>query len=602
MPSIRYRDAKGQAHSVPLFKRVTSVGSSEECDISLPGDPGVTSAHLQILFDGSKFSVTVLDRAATLSVNGKRRSKADLEHGDQLQVGNTELSFRLFDDSEDDAEQERARAALQAYDSLYAFSRRLMGEYRLSELLRELMDAVIEVSSAQKGFLLLAGEDGPQVKVARSAEGEDIENAEDMLSDSIVQRVLNERQPLIISDALNDSEFNASLSILSLKLCSVMCVPLLDRGTLIGLIYVGHDNVVNLFDDANLETLTVFSAQASLIVQNALLVDALRADNALLRDELEGLRFGDILGASEGMKEVFRRVSKVAATDISVLITGETGTGKELIAREIHRRGPRAKGPFITVNCGAIPENLLESELFGHVRGAFTGAYRDKKGRFHEAVGGTLFLDEIGELPLNLQVKLLRALQEKSVTRVGANRPEPVDVRILTATNRHLEAEIAESRFREDLYYRLNVVTLHLPPLRERGDDVLLIARYLLDRYNREFDRKVKGFNTNAAIALRKYHWPGNIRQLENKLKKAVVMSEKSLLGPEDLDLTPEFLQPVMPLADAKEEFQRRYINEVLERNGGNRTKTAKDLGVDPRTIFRHLEREQERPGDQRKP
>ena len=210
-------------------------------------------------------------------------------------------------------------------------------------------------------------------------------------------------------------------------------------------------------------------------------------------------------------------------------------------------------------------------------------------------MGGTLFLDEIGEMPLNLQVKLLRALQEKGVIRVGSNRPEPVDIRVLAATNRELETEIREGRFREDLYYRLNVVTLRLPPLRERGEDIQLIARWLLDRYNQEFGRKVKGFNADAVIAIQKYPWPGNIRQLENKIKKAVVLSEKALLGPEDLDLQPEFLKPIMPLAEAKEEFQRRYINEVLERNAGNRTKTAHDLGVDPRTIFRHLEKEQVR-------
>jgi len=592
MPSIRFRDGTGKVHTAPIYKRITSLGSSDDCDVVISGDDKILGSHAQILFDGTKFTLTALERRASLQVNGKRRSKQVLSHQDEILVGRSKLIFLFYDEDANQDDQQRVRETLEAYQRLHAFAERLMGRYKIPEMLRELMDAVIEVTGAQKGFLLLTGSDGPRVTVARSADGRDIEDAKEMVSDSIVQRVLKDRRPLVIADALNDSEFNASLSILSLRLCSVMCVPLMDRGSLIGLLYVGHDNVVNLFDPSSLDMLTIFAAHASLFVQNALLVDALQTDNRALRDELRSKKFGEILGSSEAMRSIFRKVEKVAGTGISVLITGETGTGKELIARELHRRSPRANGPWVTVNCGAIPENLLESELFGHVRGAFTGAYRDKKGRFQVASGGTIFLDEVGELPSSLQVKLLRVLQEKTVTRVGGNRPEAVDIRVVAATNRDLDEEIREGRFREDLYYRLNVVALALPPLRERGDDVVLIARFLLDRYNSEFGRRVKGFTNDTAIALRKYHWPGNIRQLENRLKKAVVLAERPLLSPEDLDLTPEFLQPVMTLADAKDQFQRRYINEVLERNQGNRTKTARDLGVDPRTVFRHLERE----------
>jgi transcriptional regulator with PAS, ATPase and Fis domain len=310
------------------------------------------------------------------------------------------------------------------------------------------------------------------------------------------------------------------------------------------------------------------------------------------------MRFGDIIGACPAMQEVFRKVQKIATTDISVLITGETGTGKELIAREVHRRSGRATGPFITINCGAIPENLLESELFGHVKGAFTGAVANKPGKFHSADGGTIFLDEIGDMPLNLQVKILRALQERVVYRVGDTRPETCDIRILAATNRDLEKEIANGRFREDLYYRLNVVNLELPPLRQRGEDVLVIARYLLSRYSREYDVKVKGLSPNAAVAIRKHAWPGNIRELENRIKKAIVLCDSSVIGPDDLGLTGDMLPQILTLSEAKDKFQRDYINEVLALNNGNRTKTARDLGVDPRTVFRHLEKESDEPGD----
>jgi transcriptional regulator with PAS, ATPase and Fis domain len=264
-----------------------------------------------------------------------------------------------------------------------------------------------------------------------------------------------------------------------------------------------------------------------------------------------------------------------------------------LIARELHRRSNRHAGPFITVNCGAIPENLMESEMFGHVKGAFTGAVASRAGKFQSADAGTLFLDEVGELTPQLQVKLLRAIQERVVYRVGDSRPEKCDIRIVAATNRNLEDMIRTGEFREDLYYRLNVVNLWLPPLRDRGDDVFIIAKALLSKYADELGSSVRGFSPHALAAIKKFAWPGNIRQLENRIKKALVLCDQTLLAPEDMDLGPEAQQPILPLEKAKEDFQRRYVLDVLERNNGNRTQTARDLGVDPRTIFRYLEREQ---------
>ncbi len=225
------------------------------------------------------------------------------------------------------------------------------------------------------------------------------------------------------------------------------------------------------------------------------------------------------------------------------------------------------------------------------MRGAFTGAVSNKVGRFQSADRGTLFLDEIGEMPLSLQVKLLRALQEKVVVRVGDTRAETIDIRVIAATNRDLEVEMKAGRFREDLYYRLNVVHLHLPPLRDRGDDIVVLARYMVGRYAPEYGGQVRGLTPNAIAAIKRHRWPGNIRELENRIKKAVVLADRALLGPEDLDLSPDDLPSILPLAEAKEKFQRDYINEILILNSGNRTKTARDLGVDPRTIFRHLEK-----------
>jgi transcriptional regulator with GAF, ATPase, and Fis domain len=574
-----------------IHKKITSLGRSAEADVSL-AEPSVAESHAHIHFDGREFNLAATERDGELFVNGRKRSKQRLMHEDRIRIGNVELEFSLYDQpGADDADDAGAATELASYKKLYEFSGKLMASYELPALLDQLLDVMIQVSNADKGFLVLMESGEPVVKAARNLRRETIFDAVRQLSDSILAHVIKTRRPLIISDALRDEEFKNSLSVVNLKLTSVMCVPLIEQGSMLGLIYVGNDNVAQLFAESHLEVMSVFAAQASLLVRNALLVNDLRLDNRSLQSRIEQIRFGEILGSSPCMQEVFRKVQKVAATDISVLITGETGTGKELIARELHSRSPRAKHPFITINCGAIPENLLESELFGHVRGAFTGAVGNKVGRFQSADHGTLFLDEIGEMPLALQVKILRALQEKVVVRVGDTNSETVDIRILAATNRDLDAEIKAGRFREDLYYRLNVVNLHLPPLRDRGDDIAVLARYMVGRYAPEYGSAVRGLTPNAIAAIKRHRWPGNIRELENRIKKAVVLADKALLGPEDLDLSPDDLPSILPLADAKEKFQREYINEVLALNAGNRTKTARDLGVDPRTIFRHLEK-----------
>jgi len=574
-----------------IYKKITSLGRSEEADIVLP-DPLLAESHAHIHFDGRDFNIATTDRDAELYVNGRKRNKHRLTHEDRIRLGMVELEFSLYDEPVTDESAAATMAELNSYKKLFEFSQKLMASYELPELLDQLLDVMIQVSNADKGFLVLMESGEPVVKVARNLRRETISDAVSQLSDSILARVVKSRKPLIISDALSDAEFKNSLSVVNLKLTSVMCVPLLERGNMLGVIYVGNDNVAQLFEEAHLEVLTIFASQASLLIRNALLVNELQLDNRSLQERIERIRFGEILGSSPPMQEVFRKVQKVAGTDISVLITGETGTGKELIARELHNRSARAKGPFVTINCGAIPENLLESELFGHVRGAFTGAVTNKAGRFQAADRGTLFLDEIGEMPLALQVKILRALQERVVVRVGDTNAEAVDIRVLAATNRELETEIRTGRFREDLYYRLNVVHLHLPPLRDRGDDIVVLARYMVGRYAPEYGGKVRGLTPNAIAAIKRHRWSGNIRELENRIKKAVVLSDKALLGPEDLDLTPDDLPPILPLAEAKEQFQRDYINEILVLNNGNRTKTARDLGVDPRTIFRHLEKE----------
>jgi transcriptional regulator with GAF, ATPase, and Fis domain len=603
MALVRYYPSDGAPLLVAIHKPVTTIGRSLDNDVRV-ADPSVADHHAQIVFDGRDFQLEEVDKTGEILINGKKKRRARLVNGDRLSLGKAQLGFSMFTESSGAAnEQSEGEAGgvvqeLSGLRRLQSFSERLMTSSSVDELLETLLDDVIEITGASRGVVLLVdpseGDDRrPRVRASRNVQKEAIEDPSGTISDSIVRQVIESRRSVIVSDALTDTTFSKSESVIALKLSSVMCVPLLAQGEVIGALYVGNDEIKHLFDRSQLDLLTVFGAQASLILQNAMLVSALRADKEKLKTELHDKRFGEIIGSCPSMMEVFRKLQKVAGTDISVMITGETGTGKELIARELHRRSNREKGPFITVNCGAIPENLMESEMFGHVRGAFTGAIASRPGKFQQADGGTLFLDEIGELSLQLQVKLLRAIQERVVMRVGDSRPEKCDIRIIAATNRTLEDMIKTGEFREDLYYRLNVVNIWLPPLRDRGDDTFIIAKALLSKYADELGSQVKGFAPQALAAVKRYSWPGNIRQLENRIKKALVLCDKTLLGPEDLDLGPEAMEPIVPLEKAKEEFQRRYVLEVLERNNGNRTQTARDLGVDPRTIFRYLEKEQ---------
>ncbi|BDG07656.1 sigma 54-interacting transcriptional regulator [Anaeromyxobacter paludicola] len=603
MATLLVKTASGE-RLVRLGRRLTSVGRDPGNDVVV-ADPALPATALHIHFDGRDYNAACHE-GAEMTVNGRRRTTARLGDGDRIRIGGTDLQLSLV-------EPPAARAvppdpSVEAMRSLVRLSERLLGNSDAARLPAALLDAVMDVTRAEKGFLILLEDGELQIRAARNLAQEDLADAAARVSDSIIQKVVRTRRPVIVADALHDREWSGSDSVVNLKLCSVMCAPLLERGEVFGVLYLGNDSVVNLFEEKDLEALTVFAAQASLLMQNALLLDGLRRENVALREAAQERRAGELLSAGESMREVFRRIEKVAGTDVSVLVSGETGTGKELVAREIHRRSPRAAGPFVAVNCGAIPEALLESELFGHVRGAFTGAVATRPGKFQAASGGTLFLDEVGDMPLLLQVKLLRALADRAVTRVGDTQPEPVDIRVVAASNRVLEDEIARGAFREDLYYRLNVVSIRLPPLRERGDDVIALARFFLQQYAREYGSRARGFAPGAVLAMRRYAWPGNVRELENRVKKAVVLAEKALIAAGDLDLAPDLLAPVLPLQEAKDAFQRRYINEVLARNGGNRTRTAKDLGVDPRTIFRHLEAERRGdgedggPGDKERP
>lgn len=338
----------------------------------------------------------------------------------------------------------------------------------------------------------------------------------------------------------------------------------------------------------------------ALALERAVRHGALRAEVKRLRDAVAAAsHFEELLGASAVMQEVYELIARVADTDATLLITGETGTGKEMVARAVHRRSRRHDGPFVALNCAAMPEHLLESELFGHARGAFTDAKTARAGLLVQADGGTLFLDEIGDMPLGLQPKLLRALQERAVRPVGGDVEVPFDARIIVATNRDLESAVEERRFREDLYYRINVIHVTLPALRARGSDVLLLAQHFLSRFATQAGKQVTELSSAAAERLLAYSWPGNVRELQNSMERAVALARYTQVNVEDL---PEKIRDyrsshVIVAADdpselvPMEEVERRYVLRVLDAVGGNKREAARILGFDRKTLYRKLER-----------
>ncbi len=332
--------------------------------------------------------------------------------------------------------------------------------------------------------------------------------------------------------------------------------------------------------------------ELKVVLKRAFYVSSLEREHHLLQRQVGAEGFQGMLGTSPQMQEVFSIVHKVATTEAPVLIVGESGTGKELVSLAIHRLSTRKDEPFVVINCGAIPETLLESELFGHEKGAFTGAHVQRKGRIEAAKGGTLFLDEIGELSLALQVKMLRYLQEQVIERIGGREQIRVDARVITATNRDLKQAMKAGSFREDLYFRLAVVTIHMPLLRDREGDLLLLAKAFLTRYNEESRRKIIGFTPQAVRAIQNYSWPGNVRELENRIKRAVIMAEGNKITPADLELSSQTVRDeYLNLKEAREALEKEMILKALSKNKDNVTRAAEALGISRPTLYELMEK-----------
>lgn len=332
--------------------------------------------------------------------------------------------------------------------------------------------------------------------------------------------------------------------------------------------------------------------ELKVVLRRAFHVAQLEQEQKALRQRLSSDHFEGMIGTNPKMQDVFSKIRKVASTDEPVLILGESGTGKELVAHALHNLSLRQAGRFVPINCGAIPENLIESELFGHEKGAFTGAHIQRKGKFEMADGGTLFLDEIGELPHNLQVKLLRFLQDGMVERVGGRDTISVNTRVIAATNRDLNEAMKDGKFREDLFFRLGVINITLPPLRERNEDILLLAKAFLDRYTQANKKRIKGFTNQALDAIEQYLWPGNVRELENRIKRAVIMTDEKKITSEDLEISgPQQKREHVSLKEARDTVERELVVKSLARNDGNLTKASLDLGVSRPTLYDLMEK-----------
>lgn len=473
------------------------------------------------------------------------------------------------------------------FSALYEVTQTIHGILEPRPLLEKVLEIAMTHLDAERGFLLLAGDAGGalEVRAARNF-GDETSPTAIAASSSVLKKVLESGQSVLTFDALTDKNFEASRSIVSQKIRSIICVPLRVGEAVTGVVYLDSIKARGKFNDETLKFLTVFGHLAAIALENARRYEQLRQENERLRHEVQpSALFADLVGTSRAWRAVLELVHRVVDTDVSVLITGESGTGKELIARAVHDNSPRKNNAFVAVNCAAIPDQLLESELFGHRKGAFTGANADKKGLVEVAQGGTLFLDEISDLPATLQTKILRLLQEREIRRVGDTENRPVDVRIVSATNRDLQKEMSVGRFRDDLFFRLNVVNIALPPLRDRRDDIPLLARHFLRKASETHRRAVKGFTPSAMKALVSQAWPGNVRELQNVIERAVVLSRTEELTELDLQLPTDDAAAFLGASLTLEEFERRLVEKTLSDMDGNRTRTAEKLGVSLRWL-----------------
>lgn len=464
--------------------------------------------------------------------------------------------------------------------------------FEINEVLNRIMDSANSVVKAEASSLLLIDETNNSLyfHVALGDKGEEVKRFTLKMGQGIAGWVAKYSKPLLVPDVQKDRRFYKDISKkINYKTKAILCVPLKLKNKTIGVLEVinkiGRDSF-SLEDQNLLET---FSNLAALAIVNARQYQDIKFENINLRKELvHGRQPPRFIGESRIIQEKIEMANQVAETNTTVLLLGESGTGKELFADLIHYKSKRSNKPIIKVNCAAIPENLIESELFGHVKGAFTDAVNDKMGKFELANGGTIFLDEVGELSYSVQSKLLRVLQDHIIQRVGDTVSKKVDIRLIAATNKNLYEEVKENRFREDLFFRLNVFPIFIPSLRERRDDIPLLAEYFLEKFNHELKKNIKRFSVDAMKMLKEYYWPGNVRELQNVIERSVVLckggdaiTRKDLyLGDQNISVKSIDVEPTVPLKEAINDFKRSYITKILEKTDWKQTKASDILKI----------------------
>ncbi len=600
--------------TLSLDKLKTTIGRRAGNDIILV-DPFVSRAHAEInrLADGS-FEIRDLGGRHPVRINGTVATQQKLKEGDRIEIGNSALVFRLqescpapfvefqpaqnlpYEATEIAALDARKTSAFPAeispasdLDGLQKDHQRLMLLYDFGRdihthledshiVLEEILNMAFKALDAERGFIALLNESTGELdcEIVRD-DRPGVQPEKLLVSSTIIHRVLREGVSILTANALKDSRFGEAKSVQEYEIRSAVCVPLTFRDRILGVVYLDNRASAERFSQDDLVFLNALSQLAGIALGNSYLHRQVIQENKRLEGAMRP-KF-QLLGISAGMEKVYTTIKKTAPSAVTILIEGETGTGKELVARAIHELSPRREKPFVAVNCAAIPKELIESELFGYEKGAFTGAAAATDGKFKFADGGTIFLDEVADMSLDTQAKVLRVLEQKEFQRIGGSRTFQVDVRVIAATNKDLKLAVNEGKFREDLYYRLNVVPIWLPPLRERKDDIPLLVEYFIAG-------RVKKISPKAKQLMQVHSWPGNVRELRNCIDRAVVLGDGEVIQPEDLPPNIRGRGESIPAPfESLENFEREYITRILSRVRWHKSEAARILGISRQTL-----------------
>jgi transcriptional regulator with GAF, ATPase, and Fis domain len=609
--------------TIPLPEGEITVGREASNGIAI-ADPSVSRRHCLISYREGKFQVRDLESRNGTHVNRTAVAEQCLEHGDEIVTGDSSFLFLLEDEETavfgtgrvefEDAQFNAETTIIHPRDAVYLQPDRLLRELpassrvarnlnallkisrivhairSLEELQGQLLDLIFEVAPAGRGAILLSDSEGHQFNSLFARTRQPGQTQLVKVSRTIARQVLEQGIAILGSDVAGSDDLREVESLAVAQVRSLLCVPLTVFQRVIGCIYLDSDSVTDRLHEEHLQLVTAIAGISAVALDNARRLQWLEQENERLTVEVSLER--SLVGDGARMKEVYQFIKRVAPTDSTVLIEGESGTGKELAARALHRNSPRASKPFVTINCAAIPETLLESDLFGHERGAFTGAAIQKKGRLEVADEGVVFLDEIGELAPALQAKLLRVLQEREFERVGGTHPIKLDIRLIAATNCNLEEAHRAGRFRQDLYYRLNVLKITMPALRDRREDIPMLARHFVQKHAKRCKVKARPISREALSRLVNHDWPGNVRELENAIERALVLGSSEMILPEDL---PESLLEHIPAPEMTEakyhaavkELKKQLILDAVEQTQGSYADAARILGVHPNYLHR---------------